>query len=81
MPDATDNDVLALYPWQPGDCFRCAREGVDTTEVDEITPRSGEPVALRACQRCVIILERARARSAQRAGGTYTPGRLRTRQP
>lgn len=81
MPDATDNDVLVLYPWQPGDCFRCARKRVDTTEVDEITPRSGEPVPLRACQRCVLALERERARNAERGGETYTPGRLAARRP
>lgn len=80
MPDATDNDVLALYPWHPGNCFRCARKGVDTTEVDEITPRAGEPVELRACKWCVAFLEREREKSAQRSGGTYTPGRLRVRR-
>lgn len=81
MPDAKDNDVLALYPWQPGDCFRCARKNVDTTEVDEITPRSGERVALRACKWCVLTLERERAKGAQRDGETYTPGRLKIRRP
>jgi hypothetical protein len=81
MPDDA-RDILALYDWTAGgDCFRCARKGVDTTEVDEITPRSGERVTLLACQRCVVILERQRARSAQRDGEPYTPGRLRARQP
>lgn len=81
MPDDA-RDILALYDWTAGgDCFRCARKGVDTTEVDEITPRSGDPVALLACQRCVVILERERATNAKRGGQSYTPGRLRSRQP
>jgi hypothetical protein len=76
MPDDAEK-ILALYDWTAGDCFRCARRNVDTTEVDEITPRSGKPTPLRACQSCVLILERELARSAERSGEAYTPGRLR----
>jgi hypothetical protein len=72
-----DNDeILALYNWQTGDCFRCAKVGVDTTLIAIIRPPSDGTQEVRACRACVLDLEAMRQRAAVRTGRPYTPGRL-----
>lgn len=62
----SEEDVLSRYSWACGDCFRCARRAVPTALVDELTVRSGERHGLRACRRCVLLIEQERSREAER---------------
>lgn len=66
--------VVAAYEWSAGRCFRCRREEERTAVVGELVqPRSGR-VPIRACEPCVVSLERAREIAAERYGWPYVPG-------
>lgn len=69
-------EILALYEWAIGDCFRCARTGVLTTRFCELDTPIGDCYALRACESCILQLEEERRRYADRHGCEYEPGRL-----
>jgi hypothetical protein len=70
-----DDAILALYEWAPGNCFRCARTGLDTTSVKRIDTPAGVRYDVRACRDCVLAIEGERKRQAEEAGQEYVPGR------
>lgn len=74
--EAAMDDILALYEWTPGSCFRCARTGLDTTHIKTVRPRSGPAREVRACRDCVLELEEVRRRDAERHGVEYVPGHV-----
>ncbi|MDQ0758653.1 hypothetical protein QF027_001288 [Streptomyces canus] len=68
--------ILDLYQWEPGVCFRHPGKGeVPTALVKELRPRSDEPHEVRACRDCIVVMEDIRRESAARAGNEYAPGR------
>lgn len=68
-------DILDLYEWQPGVCFRHPDKGiVDTVVVKTIHPRGDGDRDIRACADCVIALEDIRREAAAREGSAYQPG-------
>ena len=69
--------ILDLYAWEPGVCFRHPAEGEQlTTAVGAIHPRDDGRREVRACERCVVAMEDIRREGAVRAGRQYEPGRL-----
>lgn len=69
--------ILDLYTWRVGVCFRHpARGDQDTAHIKTIHPPAGEPQDVRACAECVLQIEAAREAAAAREGGRYSPGRL-----
>jgi len=70
-------EILALYEWAPGTCFRCARTGIDSTLVEVLHPKTSPPQPIRACRACLLTLEGERRLTAQRKGEPYTPGGVR----
>lgn len=58
--------VLGSYSWVWGSCFRCADERILTAFVDELPTPTGELHVLRACRRCILLIEQERAREAER---------------
>lgn len=73
----TDSEILSLYSWTTGSCFRCARQDLDTTRIREIDTPIGVPYDVRACRTCILDLEADQQHRAARAGALYTPGALR----
>lgn len=69
-------EVLALYEWAPGNCFRCAQTDVPTTRICQLDTPIGDCYELCACERCILELEEERRRYADRHGSEYEPGRL-----
>jgi hypothetical protein len=69
--------ILDLYEWQPGTCFRHPCKGeVPTAPIGSIHPRGDDAHEVRACQDCVISMEDIRRENAARAGDGYAPGQL-----
>ena len=68
--------VLAAYQWTVGDCFRCATPQVLATRVGDINTPSGDHYEVRACGRCVLVMEEERRQWAERRGLDYQPGGL-----
>lgn len=67
--------ILNLYEWRPGTCFRHPDRGVThTTLVKIIQPRDHGPHEIRACEDCVILMEDVRREAAARSGSEYRPG-------
>ncbi|MFI5992547.1 hypothetical protein ACIBAC_11925 [Streptomyces sp. NPDC051362] len=67
--------ILDLYEWHPGACFRHPAKGdVATAQIKTIRPRVGEVETIRACEDCVIELEQERWVEASRNGVDYQPG-------
>ncbi|MFV8127564.1 hypothetical protein [Streptomyces syringium] len=73
------HEIIALYTWAVGSCFRCARRDVDTTLLDVIDTPIGDRYEIRGCQLCVLVLEEERRRYAERRGEGYAPGHLGAR--
>jgi hypothetical protein len=70
-------EILPLYPWESGTCFRHPQAGeVDTTCIAVLRPQHGDAREIRACRACVLAMECDRRRAAERAGLKYEPGRL-----
>lgn len=70
-------EILDLYDWQPGVCFRHPSKGeVPTAHVETIRPPAGGIQDVRACHECVVVMEKARARVARCRGVPYKPGNL-----
>ncbi|MET9445447.1 hypothetical protein [Streptomyces sp. NPDC006610] len=70
-------EILDLYEWQPGVCFRHPRKGeLPTAHVKTIRPSAGGVQDVRACQACVYDMERSRKAASERQGKAYSPGRL-----
>ncbi|MCQ8830382.1 hypothetical protein [Streptomyces malaysiensis] len=74
-------EILSLYAWATGTCFRCAKTGTPTILLAEITPPAGDHYEVRVCERCVLELEDERRRYAERTGREYKPGRLGRCEP
>lgn len=71
----SSDEVLALYDWAPGVCFRHPASGeTDTTKVTTIQPRRAEAHEVRACRDCILDLEAARQAAVEGAGQVYVPG-------
>lgn len=67
--------ILDLYEWEPGTCFRHPHRGeVPTTHIETIRPPAGGIQDVRACQDCVLAMEAERAAAAERQGSDYAPG-------
>ncbi|MGW6289428.1 hypothetical protein [Streptomyces sp. NPDC055107] len=67
--------ILGLYSWELGPCFRHPAEGLmETTVVVKLHPRSGPAEPVRACRRCVLSMEDERRQFAREAGYDYEPG-------
>ncbi|MFF6847184.1 hypothetical protein [Streptomyces antimycoticus] len=69
-------EILGLYEWAIGVCFRCATANTATTHLGEIDPPAGDHYDIRACEKCLVELEEERRRYAERTGREYTPGQL-----
>ncbi|GLP64376.1 hypothetical protein TUSST3_09960 [Streptomyces sp. TUS-ST3] len=70
-------EILDLYEWQPGVCFRHPAKGtVATAVVGTIHPREAGERDVHACEECVLTMEDIRREEAGRSGGGYEPGHL-----
>lgn len=68
--------ILALYHWETGVCFRHPGAKTETTVIKTLQPRSGPAEEIRACRTCVLAMEAARRAAAEGAGVPYVPGRV-----
>lgn len=69
--------ILDLYEWDPGVCFRHPGQGEQpTTQVGVIHPREDGEREIRACAECVVTMEDIKREEAARSGREYTPGHL-----
>jgi hypothetical protein len=69
--------ILDLYEWRPGICFRHpARGEISTAHVKTIRPPAGGIQDVRACSECVVQMEEQQAEAAHRRGERYRPGGL-----
>ena len=67
--------ILDLYDWAPGICFRHPGHGeVDTALVKTLHPRDDDEHEVRACRDCVVAMEDIRREAAARVGSEYEPG-------
>ncbi|MEU6552143.1 hypothetical protein ABZ915_17930 [Streptomyces sp. NPDC046915] len=67
--------ILDLYTWAPGTCFRHPRKGeVLTAVVGVVHPCEDGEREVRACADCVITMEDIKREEAARAGSEYRPG-------
>jgi hypothetical protein len=67
--------ILDLYQWHQGTCFRHPAKGdVPTAQITTLHPRAGDDEPIRACEDCVIELEQERWVEASRNGVEYRPG-------
>jgi hypothetical protein len=67
--------ILGLYDWDDGVCFRHpAKSVVDTTVVKTLHPRADGEHEVRACRECVLVMEDIRREAAARSGSRYEPG-------
>jgi hypothetical protein len=69
--------ILDLYEWRDGTCFRHPSKGrVRTAVVGTIHPAAAGEREVRGCEDCVIAMEDIRREDAARAGRYYEPGHL-----
>ncbi|MFI9344897.1 hypothetical protein ACIG0D_27080 [Streptomyces sp. NPDC052773] len=69
--------ILDLYEWSPGVCFRHPGRGeLPTAHVKTIRPPAGGLQDVRACAECVLRMEEQRKAAAERDGTSYRPGQL-----
>jgi hypothetical protein len=67
--------ILTLYTWNPGTCFRHPERGtVLTARVKTLHPRVGGEEHVRACRDCVLEMEQDRCVAAGQDGTIYEPG-------
>jgi hypothetical protein len=72
-----EQQILDLYEWEDGLCFRHPSKGVvATAHVETIRPAAGGILDVRACRECVAAIEERRAAAAERRGQSYSPGRI-----
>ncbi|MFF1684558.1 hypothetical protein [Streptomyces sp. NPDC058254] len=67
--------ILALYHWDTGTCFRHPGVTTDTTVIKSLQPRIRPTEEIRACRGCVLDMEALRRAAAEGAGIPYVPGR------
>lgn len=67
--------ILALYHWETGVCFRHPGAQTETTVVKTLQPELGPDEQIRACRPCILAMEAARRAAAEGAGIPYVPGR------
>lgn len=68
-------EILALYEWQHGTCFRHpGKDGIETARIKTIQSRLDGEKEIRACRNCILAMEAIRREVARRAGGEYVPG-------
>lgn len=69
--------ILDLYKWAPGICFRHPARGEQPTiHLKTIRPAAGGLQDVRACQTCVLEIESQHAAAAAVESSPYTPGRV-----
>jgi hypothetical protein len=69
--------ILDLYQWEPGVCFRHPERGeVPTAHVKTLHPQAGGLQDVRACRECILAMEERQAAAAARRGRPYSPGNL-----
>lgn len=68
------DQILALYHWDTGTCFRHPGAKTDTTVIKTLQPRSTPAEELRGCHACILAMEAARRAAAEGAGVPYVPG-------
>lgn len=69
--------ILNLYDWRDGTCFRHPCKGtVPTAVVGVIHPHADGEYEVRGCADCVIAMEDIRREDAAREGYDYEPGHL-----
>ncbi|WP_428956264.1 hypothetical protein [Streptomyces sp. cg35] len=67
--------ILSLYEWSPGVCFRHPAKGEQSTTVVKQLRIDGEDVHdVRACVDCLFAMEEMRREAAAREGREYEPG-------
>lgn len=67
--------ILDLYQWRDGICFRHPGKGeVPTAVVKVLRPGADGEHEVRACADCVLAMEDARRETAARTGREYVPG-------
>ncbi|MGW5582810.1 hypothetical protein [Streptomyces sp. NPDC003857] len=72
-----DQQILKLYDWNDGICFRHPEKGgVPTARIKTLHPRVGGEEEVRACESCVGELERERWVAAIEEGARYEPGHV-----
>jgi hypothetical protein len=67
--------ILALYEWSMGVCFRHPGAETDTTVIKTLQPQFDPEEQIRACRPCILAMEAARRAAAEGAGIPYVPGR------
>ncbi|MFD4708775.1 hypothetical protein ACFWN5_03610 [Streptomyces sp. NPDC058430] len=67
--------ILGLYDWDMGVCFRHPGAKADTTVVRTLQLQSGIDEQIRACPDCILAMEAARRAAAEGTGISYVPGR------
>lgn len=66
--------ILDLYTWAPGVCFRHPGDGEVQTAVIKVVHAIIGEREVRACGACVVAIEDARREAARRSGSEYRPG-------
>jgi len=73
----TPQQILDLYEWADGVCFRHPGRGiVSTAAVGVVHPREDGEYEVRGCPDCVMTMEDIRREEAARSGSEYVPGRV-----
>ncbi|MFD7999980.1 hypothetical protein [Streptomyces mirabilis] len=69
--------ILDLYEWEDGVCFRHPDKGaLPTAVVGVIHPGADSVREVRGCADCVVAIEDMRREEAARSGSEYEPGRV-----
>lgn len=73
--DMERQQILDLYQWETGVCFRHPGEGEQpTARLSTLRPRGRGAEEVRACRGCVAAIEAERREAADVAGLNYEPG-------
>jgi hypothetical protein len=70
------HQILDLYEWASGDCFRCSTPALPTTSLSELGTPDGRCHEVRACRLCVLAMEYERREYANQTGREYVAGRV-----
>ncbi|MEV5984701.1 hypothetical protein AB0L85_06710 [Streptomyces sp. NPDC052051] len=75
MTTVSEMDVLKAYEWSDGQCSKCGREDTRITVI-RVLGNPPEKSSARACEGCVIKVERSVEDILRRASFDYSPGLL-----